>query len=135
MNDYCNIRITKNFTLMEFLKSKTASENYIAKQFEIDFNVIQNIRDLTTHILQPLRDVAGIINITSGYRCKELNNLVGGSKSSQHLTGSAVDFICNNSEIVADAVSYLPFDQFIIYDSFFHISFDLNRNRKEILIR
>lgn len=30
--------------------------------------------------------------ISSGFRCPELNALVGGSKSSQHMTGSAADF-------------------------------------------
>lgn len=135
MKDQLNIRLSKNFTLLEFAKSKTASENYISEQFELDFNIVQNIRDLTTHVLQPLRDVAGIMHITSGYRCEELNNLVGGVQSSQHLQGRAVDFICKNRDLVIETINYLPFDQFIIYDSFFHVSFDLNRNRKEILIR
>lgn len=135
MENQFDIRLSKNFTLREFVKSKSASVNHVYNQFELDFSVVQNIRNLTTHILQPLRDTAGVIHITSGYRCPELNKIVGGSQSSQHLSGNAVDFICNNSEIITDAVSYLPFDQFIIYDSFFHISFDLNKNRKEILIR
>lgn len=130
-----NVRLSKNFSLIEFIKSKTASENYISNQFELDFNIVQNIKDLTTHVLQPLRDVAGIMHITSGYRCEELNKLVGGAQSSQHLQGRAVDFICKNKDLVIEVINYLPFDQFIIYDSFFHVSFDLKRNRKEILIR
>lgn len=130
-----NIRLSKNFSLIEFIKSKTSSENYISSQFEIDYNIIRNIRDITTHILQPLRDAAGAVHITSGYRCAELNKLVGGSLNSQHLEGKAVDFICNNREIVNEVINYLPFDQFIIYDSFYHVSFDLSRNRKQIIIR
>ena len=135
MKNQFNVRISKNFTLREFVISKSASVNHIYNQFELDFSIVQNIRNLTTHILQPLRDTAGVIHITSGYRCPELNKLVGGSQSSQHLNGSAVDFICNNSEIIADAINYLPFDQFIIYDSFFHVSFDQAKSRKEILVR
>lgn len=135
MKNQLNIRLSRNFTLAEFIKSKTASENYITEQYEIDFNVVQNIKDLTTHVLQPLRDVAGIMHITSGYRCEELNKLVGGAPNSQHVEGCAADFMCNNRDLIVEVINYLPFDQFIIYDSFFHVSFDLNRNRKEILIR
>ena len=135
MNDQLNVRLSKNFSLIEFTKSKTASENYISEQFEIDFNIVQNIKDLTTHVLQPLRDVAGIMHITSGYRCNELNNLVGGAPNSQHLQGRAVDFMCNNRDLIIEVINYLPFDQFIIYDSFFHVSFDQAKSRKEILIR
>ena len=135
MKDQLNIRLSKNFSLIEFVKSKTASENYISNQFEFDFNIVQNIRDLTTHVLQPIRDVAGVMHITSGYRCEELNKLVGGAQNSQHLQGRAVDFICKNRDLVIEVINYLPYDQFIIYDSFFHVSFDLKRNRKEILIR
>lgn len=135
MENQFNVRISKNFTLREFVISKSASVNHIYNQFELDFSIVQNIQNLTTHILQPLRDTAGVIHITSGYRCPELNKLVGGSQNSQHLNGSAVDFICNNSEIITDAINYLPFDQFIIYDSFFHVSFDQAKSRKEILVR
>lgn len=135
MKNQLNIRLSRNFTLAEFIKSKTASENYINNQFELDFSVVQNIKDLTTHVLQPIRDVAGVMHITSGYRCDELNKLVGGAQNSQHIEGRAVDFMCNNRDLVIEVINYLPFDQFIIYDSFFHVSFDLARNRKEILIR
>lgn len=135
MKNQLNVRLSKNFSLIEFIKSKTASENYISSQFEIDFNILQNIKDLTTHVLQPLRDVVGAMHITSGYRCAELNKLVSGAQNSQHMEGRAVDFMCNNRDLVVEVINYLPFDQFIIYDSFFHVSFDLKRNRKEILIR
>ena len=135
MKNQFNIRLSKNFTLSEFIKSKTASENYIHDQYELDLSTVHNIRDLITHVLQPLRDVAGVVHITSGYRCRELNNIVGGAQSSQHLEGRAADFMCNNRDLIVEVINYLPFDQFIIYDSFFHVSFDLNRNRKEILIK
>lgn len=32
--------------------------------------------------------------VTSGYRCEKHNNLVGGSPTSKHLLGKAVDFFC-----------------------------------------
>jgi uncharacterized protein YcbK (DUF882 family) len=32
------------------------------------------------------------MNISSGYRCKEVNQLVGGKSTSQHTKGMVVDF-------------------------------------------
>ena len=34
--------------------------------------------------------------VSSGYRCKELNALVGGAKNSHHLLGCAADLIAGN---------------------------------------
>ena len=42
--------------------------------------------------LDDARDIAGIpFVVTSGYRCAEYNEDVGGIKNSRHLTGEAVD--------------------------------------------
>lgn len=50
---------------------------------------------LTHAVLQPLRDELGTpVTITSGYRSPQLNSLVGGSKTCQHMRGEAVDFVC-----------------------------------------
>lgn len=65
--------------------------------------------------------------ITSAYRTKEENDACGGSPSSQHLTGDAIDIRPN--ELTIDEfiklikVSGFGFDQLIRYRSFVHISF------------
>lgn len=80
----------KYFTINELCKSYTAKRNKIdntpTKEAE------QNLINLVNNILDPLREAWGApIIIGSGYRCPELNKLVGGVKNSQHVTGEAAD--------------------------------------------
>ena len=80
----------KYFKIREFTKSDVAKRNNInnspSKREE------QNIILLVDNILDPLREVYGKpIIVTSGFRCKRLNNIVGGSKKSQHCNGEAAD--------------------------------------------
>ena len=42
------------------------------------------------------------IRITSGYRCEELNRIVGGVKNSLHMQGRAVDFAVSDGKIKHD---------------------------------
>jgi hypothetical protein len=49
------------------------------------------LQRIVTNLLQPLRDHLGPIRISSGYRSKELNRAIGGSRKSQHSKGEAVD--------------------------------------------
>ena len=110
------MKLSKNFWLNEFLVSQTAT------RFGIDMTptdqIISNIQLLVRICLQPLRDELGsAILITSGYRPLELNTRIGGSKTSQHIHGRAVDFHSNKYtplEIceIAERME-LPFDQLI----------------------
>lgn len=89
-----SMRLSKNFTLGEFLRSATAErhENIVAEQYNPPDEVISNLSYLCNQTLQPIRDVLGAsMKITSGYRCKLLNDLVGSSDRSQHLLGQAAD--------------------------------------------
>lgn len=85
------MQLSNNFYLSEFLESQTARRHNIKEQFNPSKEVIENLRLLCINVLQPLRDKAGPIKITSGYRCKRLNDLIRGSKTSQHMTGQAAD--------------------------------------------
>ena len=72
--------------------------------------------------------------IMSGYRSEELNRLVGGAPSSQHMKGEAVD-IYTVEDLVA---SRLNFDQAILYRTkgFIHLSLKKQGvNRKQILFK
>jgi len=110
------MRLSKNFTLSEFTVSQTA------ERFGIDMHppeiVVDNIRNLVKACLQPLRDEAGPIYISSGYRPLELNTRIGGSKTSAHVKGNAVDFSVTKMtpfdvcELIV--AMELPFDQVIL---------------------
>lgn len=80
----------KYFTFQELIKSTTATKRGINNQ--PDEEAKKNLEALVENILDPLREAWGRpIIVSSAYRCKELNEAVGGSKTSQHMTGEAAD--------------------------------------------
>lgn len=128
-----DLQLSKNFLLSEFVRSASAKRNNIHQQFTIEINVLTNLVYLTSFLLQPLRDFIGPINITSGYRCQEVNAIVGGAQSSQHLYGQAVDFVCKDFLKAISFIKNKTFDQLIIYDSFIHVSLTTSLNRNQII--
>lgn len=66
-------------------------------------------------------------SVTSAFRFKEENEACGGSKTSQHLTGDAVDLkpldFSVDDFILKIKDSGFKFDQLIKYRTFVHISF------------
>lgn len=85
---------------------------------------------LTYNILDPLRDEMGVpIYVNSGYRCPELNRLIGGSERSQHMRGQAADIDLRGKLLnIAAFISIIhgDFDQCILYDHgrFIHVSYN-----------
>ncbi len=85
------MKLSKNFSLEEFLISQTAERQGI--DMTPDEGVIANLQELVNSCLQPLRNALGsVMYISSGYRPLVLNTLIGGSKTSAHLHGRAADF-------------------------------------------
>ncbi len=127
-----NDQISLNFCYSEFTASR------IAEGFHIDNNIPSeyvklNIHALVTLLLQPLRDACGHpLKVNSGYRCKKLNDLVGGSKNSQHIKGKAADIASDApirlARIVIDRG--LDFDQMILYPTFVHFSHRLKGKQR-----
>lgn len=86
------MQLSTHFALEEFLTSDTAALHGIDNT--PNSNALVNLKILA-NTLELVRELLGHpITITSGYRCAELNALVGGQKMSAHLDGMAVDFIC-----------------------------------------
>lgn len=78
-----------------------------------------NLIRLQTTLLEPTRELLRVpMHISSGFRCPELNGLVGGAENSAHLDGRAADFepIGLTLQVAFDRIrsSSLPFDQLII---------------------
>jgi len=84
------IMVTKNFSYKELVHSDTADKEMIFN--EPGYQEMFNLARLCNKVLQPLRNqLAKPINITSGYRSPMLNSEVGGSETSAHMYGAAVD--------------------------------------------
>ena len=88
--------MTEHFTLNEFLRSDTATRYKIdntpnKEQLEnIEF-VAEQLEIIRSYYKKPMI-------ITSGFRTKELNTLLKGSKTSQHMQGLAVDINLKSKE-------------------------------------
>ena len=117
-----------NFKYTEFYYSKTAKEMGIDNT-PIDQGVLLNLMKLadnmqTLHsfIQDKYTNDKVIIDITSGYRNPTLNKIVGGSPTSVHMEGKAVDFIVRINEkplALEDVAKYIievgiAFDQILI---------------------
>lgn len=96
---------------------------------------------MTAARMEEIRRLLGdrVITVSSGYRCPALNRLVGGARTSAHLTGHAVDFNCYGygaPRAVCEAIagSNLSFDQLIEEGTWVHVSFD-PRLRRQVLTK
>lgn len=141
------MKLSKNYSLSEFEHSDTAKAKGINNTAPPE--VVKNLQALVSKLLQPISDATGWVNIiTSGYRSPKVNELVGGSSTSQHLIGSASDnnFYLRNTDgtrgkkiSTYDAASKvlqlgLDFDQMILYPNFLHLSYKAKgKNRKQVL--
>lgn len=128
--------LSKNFDWKEFEKSDTASRLHIVNVIN-DWEVRDNIKALVEDVLQPLRDAwGGPLFIKSGYRSKELNEAVGGVKTSQHCKGQAADVGVTDPYALAKLIKRmrLDVDQYIVYPDFVHISYKKDgENRNQLL--
>lgn len=124
--------ISKNFSYSEFEASETA-KLYRINNHITTFEVRDAVRALVLNVLQPLRSAWGAaLVVNSGYRCPELNALVGGVPTSQHVRGEAADIDAPRPLKLAQlAVDLgLPFDQMILYPNFVHFSHKLEGEQR-----
>lgn len=96
------MQITENFNDIEFSKTNHKEIPNIIPLF-----YIHNIYDLA-NMLQIIRDEFGMpIIINSGYRSPELNAIVKGSPTSEHLTGRAADITSSNNQLLWEIIIQL----------------------------
>ncbi len=89
------MKLSKNFSLAEMLKSQTATRlggKVLQAQQNPSPPIIAALKYHCENTAQRARDFLGaVISIGSGYRCDPLNDAIGGSKTSQHSKGEATD--------------------------------------------
>lgn len=130
--------ISKHISFDEAINSPTAIRNGIDNTPNEE--VLINMMLVAEACFEPLRKwYKKPIKINSFYRSQELNKKVGGSNTSQHCKGEAIDFTAGskeeNKKLFNWCKSNLKYDQLINeYDySWIHISFRLNDNRNQTL--
>lgn len=137
------MQLAKNFTLEECLHSQDAISRNIDNSTD-DPKIIENIKNVVMHILQPVRDKFGPYSPSSVYRCPKLNAAIGGVATSQHCFGEAADFKIwgiANYEVAKWIADNLTFDQLIlefpvkdkINAGWIHASWSNARLRHEVL--
>ncbi len=139
------MNISEHITLLEATKSQTAIRLGIDNT--PDAATIDRMKLVAETCFEPIRKHFGIpLKVSSFYRCKALNDAIKGSKTSQHMSGEAIDIDADgssitNKEIHDWAKANLKFDQLINEfpdvngnPAWVHISFSKHGNRNQCLI-
>jgi len=137
-----NMKLSANFTLREFTKSQTASRRGIDNTPSPEH--LDNAIALFENVVQPVREHFGPTIITSGYRSPDLNAAIGGSATSQHSSGQAVDLEVlgvSTAEVCEWIALATDFDQLILEfytpgdtnSGWVHVSYAGANNRGETL--
>jgi len=136
------MKISDHITYAEAIHSQTAKRKGIDNT--PNPNQIEAMKVLAEKVFEPLREwVGGPIKVNSFFRSPELNTAIGGSKTSQHCKGQAIDIddvygYKTNSDMDYWVKENLNFDQMIwefgtdTQPNWIHISYvseDNNRNR------
>jgi hypothetical protein len=136
--------LSKYATLDECSRSVTASRLGIDNNPPVE--VRDNLREVCSKVFDPCREfVGGPLAIASGYRSPKLNKAVGGSKTSEHMVGQALDIDCDtfgnktNAELFYFIKDNLEFNQ-LIWEfgtdknpEWIHVSYSRLHNKKQIL--
>ncbi len=119
--------LSAHFTLEELTRSDLAMRKGLDNT--PNATIVENLKQ-TALGLERVRELLGNVpmHISSGYRSPNVNAALGGSKTSQHMTGEAADFEApafgTPREVCKEiAASDIPFDQLIFEGSWAHISF------------
>lgn len=122
------------FSNREFERSTTAEELGIDNRVPAE---LRESADYTLGRLDEIREGYGKpIVITSGYRCPQLNKVVGGKPNSQHVKAQAAD-LKFDEELLVYILEHCKFDQLIEERSrrtrWIHISFKKSGERQQYI--
>jgi len=139
------MKISKHISLKEATHSATAKRNGIDNS-PTEAHLC-NMQDVAHKLFEPVREHFNVpIAITSFYRSNALNEAIGGSKTSQHSTGEAIDIDADvygrvtNGQLFDYIRSNISFDQ-LIYEfgddsnpDWVHFSYNTTgKNRNQVL--
>jgi zinc D-Ala-D-Ala carboxypeptidase len=135
--------VSKHITLDEAITSATALRNGINNS--PDSVTFERMKLVANKCFEPLREWYGKpIRINSFYRSQLLNVKVGGSSTSQHVKGEAIDISAGNKvenkKLYDWLIANLPeWDQILweygndIGPDWIHISYKQKGNRKQVI--
>ena len=140
------MQISKHLSLAEVSRSETAKRRGINNTPSGEH--LENFKKLAENIFEPIREHFGVpIHISSGYRSKELNAAVGGSATSDHCVGSAIDIDMDdstngvtNNQVFNFIKDNLKFKQLIAEFpvngklSWVHVAYNENNLKNQILV-
>lgn len=117
-------QLAQHFKLSEFAVS--AEFPQLANEIDFTESEIERTRFFCQTVLEPIREIVGPVNITSGKRPTLLNLKVGGHKLSDHLwspetNAIAADFTCDN---IGKAFSWIILNRGLVKMAYF----DLDEN-------
>jgi len=139
------MKISEHLSLSEVTRSETAKRRGISNIPTEEH--LENFKILAENVFEKIRaNFRCPIHISSGYRSNELNDAIGGSKTSQHSKGQAIDIDMDGSShgvTNADVYNFikdnLDYDQLIwefgtdSNPDWVHVSYTKDKNRKQRL--
>lgn len=135
-------KLSDHFTWQEMTVSATAARLGMKN---VPPAVVQDTLILTADYMERVRTLLGNrpIIVLSGYRSPAVNRAVGGSASSAHMSGHAVDFICpgfgSARQVALHLAKVLPpdsYDQIIEeFDQWVHIGWGPRKRGQQLTAR
>jgi hypothetical protein len=140
------MKLSEHLDLAEVVKSDSAKRRGISNMPTPEH--IENFKKLAVNVFEPIRKHFGVpIHISSGYRSKELNAVIGGVKTSDHLFGMAIDLDqqghgsgVTNKQVFDFIKANLKFKQLIWEGGtkqepdWVHVSYDEKNLKNEVLL-
>ena len=140
------MKLSEHLDLVEVTRSETAKRKGISNMPTPEH--LENFKKLAQNIFEPIRKHFQVpIHISSGYRSKELNALIGGVKTSDHCFGMAIDLDqqghssgITNKQVFDFIKSNLKFKQLIWEGGskqepdWVHVSYDEKNLKNEVLL-
>jgi hypothetical protein len=140
------MKLSEHLDLSEVTRSDMAKRKGLSNMPTPEH--LENFKKLAENIFEPIRKHFGVpIMISSGYRSKALNTAIGGSLTSQHCQGEAIDIDMDGTpngvtnKMVFDYIkAHLNFDQ-LIWEfgtkdnpDWVHVSYEsTGKQRKQVL--